>query len=49
MLKSLSDALLGADIDPKKLSEVYRIQSNDLIEIFTHILEKKSIGVALMT
>lgn len=40
-VKSLSDALLGADIDPDKLGEVYRIQSNDLIEIFTHILERK--------
>lgn len=40
-VRSLTDALIGADIDPDKLGEVYRIQSNDLIEIFTHILERK--------
>lgn len=40
-IESLKCTLLDADITPDKLSEVYRIQSNDLSEIFTHILERK--------
>ncbi len=40
-IQNLSNALLSADIDPDKLGEVYRIQSTDLSEIFTHILERK--------
>lgn len=40
-IQSLTEALLSADIDTDKLGEVYHVQSNDLTEIFTHILERK--------
>ena len=40
-IQSLTEALLSADIDTDRLGEVYHVQSNDLTEIFTHILERK--------
>lgn len=40
-VRSLSDTLLGEGIEVDKLGEVYRIQSGDLIDIFSHILERK--------
>lgn len=40
-IQSLKDELLKEDIEVEKLSELFECKSNDIVEIFNHIINKK--------
>ena len=40
-IESLKDELLKEDIEVEKLSELFECKSNDIVEIFNHIINKK--------